>query len=153
MKGYVKIERWSDHGFEPQIQTYHMDMFKKKINMNVEEIVASFNCPTKADYEYWTYMFKKEKQWFIKYYEKYKNMLKSGIWVFAYGCKDDLLLNHLDHEVPKHVGYLPENTIVLPGTFSSVLRWMDPMPIGEYFGKFTDCFVPEQSLKGLIIEG
>lgn len=151
MKGYVKIERYSIDGFKPQKQIHYMNIFRRQMNVDVKKLVNQFSDLTEKQYKDLTTLFEKNKKWFTNYYEKYQNMLQYGILVFSYDQKLEKLIEYFGYNAPKHIGYLPEENVVLPVEFLPLISW-NPTPIGKYLNKFNQCFVPEQSLKGLIIE-
>lgn len=102
----IQIERYSNTGFKPCYQRYHLNKimdyvmpynpnkFKSKkysmLNKNQKEFMQNF--------------YKEEHEKYSAYYLKHFEDFKYGIWVFKRGEKSRLLLNHLNNPVKRSYG-------------------------------------------------
>lgn len=146
MANYLKVMRFSNTGFEPQIQRYHLEgivwyhmgdgydksmkKLKSKISINKSELNRI------------NYYHSKRVEFFRKHYAD----LGVGIWVFKDKYMHKQSLNHLNEpidSIQKWVGELPEDIEVYD------VNWEQVMTLREALKSPFGCYVPKRSLKHL----
>ena len=136
------IERYSDEGFEPQLQRLLIDdveYHKRPWEDNLELYWPDYD-PEEPFIQMTKRRYFEERPFYLEN-EKY---LRKGIWAFPAGKYDRFYLNHLKGEPRKNIAELDDNAICL-------------LPSSQFIGRainflsYPEMFIPEQSLKYLKI--
>lgn len=138
------IERYSDSGFEPQLQIGHLiediEYYKRPWEENVE---IYYNNGV-----YDEVVLRRMELTYLEHRDFYidnEEYLRCGVWAFPFGQTDSFYLNHLHSGIPqRYVAEIPDDVICfLP---DNQLK----MQAIEFMG-YPEMFIPEQSLVGLQI--
>lgn len=136
----MKVYRYSDTGFEPQLQTHH---YKTNIKPYLDDETWQELLDCCQGNEYQLSLLKKGRDILKPFYEEHLLDFKYGIWVFTTENFHKMSLNHLKRRVAKWEAELPDNTLVYDVNWEKQTRLSDP--INKPFG----CYVPERSLEFL----
>ena len=126
----MKVIRYSIHGFKPQEQTHHME----KINYHFHD----FNISDYPEFLQWDIQRIHERC--VDFYTKHLEDLKSGIWCFVDGYKNNQSLNHLKRKVPCWEAELPDDTECYD------CNWEKLTNISDKIVLFGGCYIPEREL-------
>lgn len=126
----MKVIRYSVCGFKPQTQTNHME--------HVNYHLYQFDINDYPDHLKWQIQKIHERN--VAFYNDHLDDLKSGIWVFIDGHKDNLSLNHLKRRVPCWEADLPDDTECYD------CNWEKITTISDHIVLFGGCYIPEREL-------
>ena len=129
----MKVIRYSIHGFKPQEQTHHME--------NINYHLNDFNISDYPEFLQWN--IQKIHERYVYFYTKHLEDLKSGIWCFIDGYKNNQSLNHLKRKVPCWEAELPDDTECYDFNLEKKIMLSDPLVL------YGGCYIPERELHKL----
>ena len=144
MDNMIKVVRFSNNGFKPQVQTHHLEKLvwyhlSDKWDKDFEKLTKRVNLNRAYIHE-----IKKIHAMRCKFYREHYNDLSEGIWVFKYGNVDKKEIEFLNGEdgkfVHKYVANLPADIIVYDSEWTrvSTLGAETILPFG--------CYIPKRML-------
>lgn len=128
----MKVIRYSKYGFKSQKQTYHAEQMENLKELDINSI------PKHLRHEV-----EKIAKRNLDFYEKHKEDLSDGIWVFVDGHKNNQALNHLKEMVPCWEAEIEEDIVVYDVNWEEQLSIKDPLVTA--FG----CYVPKKEIEKL----
>lgn len=142
----IFIERYSNTGFEPQYQSYHLKSDEYYF-MSDEEYVNSLENLN----EYQKHFCLLEKKRHEDFYKENYNDFKFGIWCFIKGYANNFELNHLSGNAMKYlkhnIGYInnPDDFIVYD------CNLQEKFMLSNYIYKESGFYVPERMIEKIKI--
>lgn len=145
MANYLKVMRFSNTGFEPQIQRHHLETLvwfhmSDKYDKMIEKLKRRISVN-----RYQLNVLKYDHYKKLKFYKKHYPDLGVGIWVFKNNYMSKQSLNHIEDidKVQKWEGELPEDIDVYDS------NWEKVMTLREGLQSPFGCYIPKRSLKHL----
>ena len=127
----MQVIRFSDEGFKPQYQSYHLESVKwEQTEFDIEKFPEFLRRDIQANHDS-----------HITFYDKYYDDLTSGVWVFIKGNLCRQSLNHLKEIPICWEATLPDDTFVID------VNWEKQIRLDDSLCRVFGCFVPESSLQ------
>lgn len=128
----MKIVRYSNSGFKPQLQTVHFHRFIVRMDDNMNRYPEHLQGEIKKIIE-------RDKLFF----KRYKHELRYGVWAFIDGFEDMQSLNHLSKIPKKYLAEISDDTLVFDVNLTKQIKITDTLC--RVFG----FYIPESQLSTL----
>lgn len=135
----MKVERFSDFGFHPQRQTYHMKRILLELNQEEWEKIAFQTVLDAGHYYEKIERHERLKDFYLQNFRDFE----IGVWVFIDGHWNRQSINHLDKRVKHWTADLPDDIDVYDVNWEQKLKLSDSL--AECFG----VYVPARSLENI----
>lgn len=128
----MKIVRYSNSGFEPQYQSYHI---KNHIEYHLNNFPSLFVFP-----EHLRGTILQQHNRCMEFYKSNRQRLERGVWAFVDGYKNNQSLNHLKNRVACFEADVPDDMIVFGANLDRMFPITDSESLAFGF------FIPESEL-------
>ena len=132
----IKVERFSDYGFHPQRQTFHMRDIFLELNQEEWEKTMLRNAYDIAHYHDRVEKHNRLKDFYLENFKDFEN----GVWVFIDGYWNRQSINHLSKRVKHWTAYLPADIDVYD------VNWESKIKLSDDLSKCFGVYVPARCL-------
>ena len=131
----MHIIRYSDDGFRPQYQSFHLADIEYECNEYMKDFDSIPDHLKSVSLE--------RHNRIISFYKQHMDLFQQGVWAFIDGHKDNQALNHLRHKVPCWEADIDNNAVVVG------VNWDHLMFIRDSECTVFGFYIPKQSMWSL----